>query len=64
MNNEEPGINIRVACPKCGARMFDKITVTTGYIEMKCPKCSRIIKVNLALRKIRKSILYRLIKAG
>lgn len=60
---QEKGINIRVSCPKCGRRMFDKITLSTGIIEMKCPKCSNLIKVNLALR-ICGRILYRLVKAG
>jgi len=61
--NKDEGIKIRVACPKCGARIFDKITVSTGILEMKCPKCSNVIKVNLALRKF-KAILYRLSRAG
>lgn len=60
---EESGINIRVNCPKCGRRIFDKITVSTGVIEMKCPKCDNVIKVNLALRKV-KLLLYRLARAG
>lgn len=61
--DKEKGINIRVACPKCSARIFDKITVSTGIIEMKCPKCGNVVKVNLALRKFR-SVLYRLARAG
>ncbi len=44
---------IRVAkcCPNCGRRLFDKISLTTGYVEIKCPECSHIIRINLACRR-------------
>lgn len=38
-------------CPKCGRRLFDKLSPTSGYIEIKCTKCGTTVKVNLALRQ-------------
>lgn len=48
-----------VRCKQCGWRIFDKITVTTGQIEIKCPKCGHINKIDLSLR--RGSVKYRLV---
>jgi phage FluMu protein Com len=44
-------IKISKKCPNCDWRVFDKITPTTGVIEMKCPNCKRVIKIDLSLRK-------------
>jgi len=46
-------MNIRVIkrCPICNWRVMDKITPTTGIIEMKCPNCKRVIKIDLSFRK-------------
>ena len=38
-------------CPICDRRIFDKITPTSGMIEMKCPHCRNVVKINLALRR-------------
>lgn len=38
-------------CPKCGRRLFDKLSPASGYIEIKCTKCGTTVKVNLALRQ-------------
>ena len=35
MNNLEQKIIVR--CKHCGWRIFDKVTMTTGVIELKCP---------------------------
>ena len=48
---EEKMIRVGKKCPKCGRRLFDKVSPTTGYIEIKCSKCGAIVKVNLALRR-------------
>ena len=44
---------IRVAkrCPKCGKRLFDKISLTTGFVEIKCPECGRTYRINLSMRR-------------
>ena len=49
MNRMEMKIIVR--CPKCDWRIFDKVTPTTGVIEMKCPNCHRVVEVDLSLRK-------------
>ena len=46
---------LRVAkkCPVCGHRLFDKISLATGYVEIKCHRCGSVVRVNLALRRPR-----------
>jgi DNA-directed RNA polymerase subunit RPC12/RpoP len=43
-------IRIVKKCPVCGWRILDKVTPTTGVIEMKCPNCRRIVEVDLSYR--------------
>ena len=38
---------IIVRCKNCGWRIFDKVTMTTGVIELKCPNCHRVVEVDL-----------------
>lgn len=45
-------------CPVCNWRIMDKITPTTGIIQMKCPKCKHEVQIDLSFRKNR--IKYRL----
>lgn len=49
-------INIAVRCPECGWRVMDKVSPTSGKIEIKCPHCHKIVEVDLALRR---PVLYR-----
>lgn len=49
MNNLEQKIIVR--CKHCGWRIFDKVTMTTGVIELKCPNCHRVVEVDLSLRR-------------
>ena len=58
MNNLEQKIIVR--CKHCGWRIFDKVTMTTGVIELKCPNCHRVVEVDLSLRK--GMVKYRLVK--
>lgn len=44
-------IRVMKRCPVCNWRIFDKVTPTTGVIEIKCPKCNRIVEVDLSLRR-------------
>lgn len=37
-------------CPKCGRRIFDKVTPTSGVIEIKCPQCKQVIEIDLSFR--------------
>lgn len=45
-------INIAVRCPECQWRVLDKISPTSGKIKIKCPRCRKIIEVDLALRRM------------
>lgn len=42
-------------CPYCAWRILDKVTPTTGIIEMKCPNCRRVVRVDLNFRTARDS---------
>ena len=46
---------IRVAkhCPKCDMRVFDKISIASGFVEVKCPRCGEVFRINLAMRRQR-----------
>ena len=45
-------INVAVRCPECKCRVMDKISPTTGKIEIKCPHCHKIVEVDLSLRRM------------
>ncbi len=47
----EDEIRVVKRCPECGKRLFDKISMTSGYIELKCPRCGAMVRINLALRR-------------
>ena len=50
----ENDIRVVKKCPVCGQRLFDKISLATGYVEMKCPRCGTRVRINLALRRKRR----------
>lgn len=52
-------MRIAVRCPKCKQRLFDKTSATTGFIEVKCPRCDKITTVNLSLRRV--GLRYRIV---
>ena len=37
-------INVAVRCPECNWRVMDKVSPTTGKIEIKCPHCHKIVE--------------------
>ncbi len=51
-------IRVSKRCPNCDWRVLDKVTPTTGVIEMKCPRCGKMIEIDLSLR--RSALSYRL----
>lgn len=53
--NENEAVRICKRCPNCGWRLFDKVTVTTGRIEIKCPQCRTVVEIDLAYRRTRRS---------
>ena len=44
-------VSVVKRCPNCGRRLCDKLGSCTGMIEIKCQKCGRVAKGDLALRK-------------
>lgn len=40
-----------VRCKRCEWRIFDKVTMTTGNIEIKCPKCGYVNEIDFSLRR-------------
>jgi len=37
----------KIHCPHCRHRLFDVNDASDPYIEIKCPKCGKIIKLKL-----------------
>lgn len=52
MTKEE--IRVVKRCPVCGQRLFDKVTLASGSVEIKCPRCGALVRVNLSLRRRRR----------
>ena len=42
---------VRVRCPFCDWRLLDKVSATTGTIELKCPQCRKIVRIDLSFRR-------------
>ena len=55
MNVRPYEVKIVKSCPYCAWRILDKVTPTTGVIEMKCPNCRRVVRVDLSFRTARAS---------
>ena len=49
----EPAIRVAKHCPNCNKRLFDKISLSSGFVEIKCPECKHVIRVNLSMRRPR-----------
>lgn len=37
----------KVKCPLCGKRIFDAAKGMKGEIEIKCPHCHKVVKIQL-----------------
>lgn len=48
--NPTTTVRISKRCPVCDWRFFDKVTPASGIIEIKCPRCGKVVKINLAYR--------------
>lgn len=55
MNVQAYEVKVMKLCPYCAWRILDKVTPTTGVIEMKCPKCRRVVRVDLNWRTAKAS---------
>lgn len=51
-NEAQKAMKVMKRCPQCGWRIFDKITPTSGIIQMKCPNCRKIVEIDLSFRRV------------
>ena len=47
---EETTIRVVKKCKRCNFRLLDKLSMGSCIIEIKCPRCGEMNKVNLAYR--------------
>lgn len=50
MNLNPYAVKVVKRCPNCDWRILDKVTPTTGVIELKCPNCRKVVEVDLSYR--------------
>ena len=50
MKTNQYEIKVVKRCPKCDWRIFDKVTPTSGIIELKCPNCRKVVEIDLSYR--------------
>ena len=53
MKESSYAVKIIKFCPHCDWRIFDKVTPTTGVIEIKCPNCRKVVRIDLSYRTAR-----------
>lgn len=64
MNLEESTLHVAVKCKQCNFTIFYKTSLATGTVECKCPRCKKIVKINLALRRSSRPLFYRRAREG
>ena len=47
---EKKELRVSKKCPVCGWRVMDKVTPTSGIVELKCPNCRSIVRIDLSYR--------------
>ena len=47
-------IRVSKKCPNCGWRIIDKLSPTTGIVELKCSHCGQRVVIDLAFRRARR----------
>ena len=55
-------IMVAVRCKICSHLIAYKMSAASGIIEVKCRKCGKVSQINLALRKAKPLIFYRVAK--
>ena len=62
---KKDGIRVSKKCPVCGWRVMDKVTPTSGVVELKCWKCKNVVQIDLSYRVSRSnpSLRFRLARA-
>lgn len=62
MGDTKESVKVAVRCKKCAHLIGYKISAASGIIEIKCFKCGTILQINLALRKAKPFVFYRMVK--
>ena len=60
VEKKKDGIRVSKRCPVCGWRVMDKVTPTSGIVELKCEHCKSIVQIDLSYRVSRASPYLRL----
>ena len=62
---KKDGIRVSKKCPVCGWRVMDKVTPTSGVVELKCMNCKNVVQIDLSYRVSRAnpSLRFRLASA-
>lgn len=55
-------IKVEIRCSSCKRIVAYKMTSTSGFLQMKCPKCKQEISINLSLRRSKTPVSFRKIK--
>ena len=59
MNTTAEALHVAVKCKQCNFTIFYKTSLATGMIECKCPRCKKIVSINLALRRSKRPLYFR-----
>lgn len=52
-------IKVEIRCSSCKRIVAYKITTTSGFLQMKCPKCKQELNINLSLRRSKMPVSFR-----
>lgn len=55
---EEPN-QVAVRCNTCQRVVAYKLTTGGGRLQMKCPKCGNVVKIDLSYRRVSRPLYYR-----
>ena len=55
-------IKVEIRRSSCKRIVAYKMTSTSGFLQMKCPKCKQELNINLSLRRSRTPISFRRLK--
>ena len=50
-------IKVVKRCPNCDWRILDKVTPTSGVIQLKCPNCRKVVEIDLSYRTARPAVI-------
>ena len=55
-------MKVEIRCSSCKRIVAYKMTSTSGFLQMKCPKCKQELNINLSLRRSKIPISFRKVK--